>query len=268
MDFKTVCRNIKEVKIQGAENIALAGVKALKLKGANKDILLKLRPTEPLLKNALKTTELFGEKFVLSHFDNSRKKIAEIGFKIIKGRVFTHCHSTSVINVLKKAKQKGKKFEVYNTETRPLFQGRRTAIELSKLKIPSTMIIDAAAGEVLEGRGKMKKADVMIIGADAILSNGDIVNKIGSNMFAEIADKNKIPVYIVANSWKYSPNAVKIEERNNREVWKQHSNLLKIENPAFEVVSKKYITGIISELGIFSPEEFIRKVRDKYPWIN
>ena len=67
-----------------------------------------------------------------------------------------------VMAILKKAKEQGKKFEVYNTETRPKFQGRITATELAKLGIPVTHYIDSAA------RLAIKQTDMMLIGCDAI----------------------------------------------------------------------------------------------------
>jgi len=62
---------------------------------------------------------------------------------LVKNRdvIFTHCHSTNVVNSLIYAKKKGKKFQVYNTETRPLFQGRKTANELKKAGIKVTMLL-------------------------------------------------------------------------------------------------------------------------------
>lgn len=268
--FARICKDIKEVKIQGAENIAVAGVKAMKLKGASVKKLLSLRLTEPLLRNSLRAYGLFGEKFVLDHIESSRNEFISHGKKIINSSqiIFTHCHSSSVIRILKEAKKQGKKFDVINTETRPLYQGRKTAEELSNVGIKVTNIVDSAAGDALTKGGKIKKADLMIIGCDAILSDGSIINKIGSGMFAELAYMHKIPVYAVGNSWKFSSGNVKIEERNFKEIWKNASKRIKIKNPAFEKIDKRHITGIISELGILTPDEFVRAVKKKYPWIK
>src|SRR3989344_1385963 len=202
--FEKICRDIKEVRIQGAESIAIAGVKALSMRGASAKKLLSLRPTEPFLKNSLNAAKKLGNKYVLDFIEDSRKRYAEFGSRVVRKIVFTHCHSSSVMRALKRAKQKGKKFEVIFTETRPLYQGRITARNLSKMGIKSTMIPDSAGGDSLEKGGSIKKADVMMIGSDAILKNGDVINKVGSGMFAEIAYRNKIPVYVITNSWSFS----------------------------------------------------------------
>ena len=273
MNFKEVCRKIKNIEIQGAESIAVAGVKALKLKGANVKELLNLRPTEPMLRNSLKSAKKIGADETLEMIKKAREEYINYGVKLVKNNsiVFTHCHSSSVIGILIKAKKLGKRFEVINTETRPLFQGRKTAEELAKAGIKVTIVVDAAAGVALSRL--TKKKEIMMIGMDAVLTNDEnndvkgVVNKIGSGLLAEIAYDHKIPVYVVGNSWKTSFRKIKLELRNYKEIWKRVPKHIKIENPAFEIVDKKYITGIVSELGILNPKDFIRKVKKMYRWI-
>ena len=93
------------------------------------------------------------------------------------------------------------------------------------------------------------------------MKNGDIINKIGSAMIAQLAHDSKIPVYIIADSWKFSSKDVKIEERSYKEVWKNAPKNIKIKNLAFEKVPSKYIKAIISDLGILSPKKFVRKIK-------
>jgi len=250
--------DIKEVRIQGATNIAKAAVKAYTLapSAENKKKLLSLRPTEPTLSNALNFIDKIGAEEVILHFSKSQAKINKFVFKLIKNSsvVYTHCHSTNVLKALIYAKKNGKKFEVYNTETRPLLQGRTTAKELAKNGIKVTTFVDAALDDAIT------ECDLILLGADAILKNG-VINKIGSEAIAEIAFIRKKSLYIVADSWKFSPYNVKIEERDFHEVWKNASSKIKIRNPAFESVNKKYIKGIISEYGVLKFDDFIKKMR-------
>lgn len=256
--FSKILQDIKKVKIQGARNIAKAALYAYSLnpsKSAKKK-LINARPTEPMLVNTLNKFEKIGYKKTLAHFNFAQEKMNEFVLKIIKDNsvIFTHCHSTNVINALIYAKKKGRKFQVYNTETRPLFQGRLTASQLKKAGIKVTMFVDSAA------RTAIKNSDYLFLGADAILKSG-IINKIGSGMFAEIAFDNKIPVYIIADSWKFTNKKVPIENRSLNEIWNKAPKNIKINNPAFELVENKYISKIVSELGILSLNEFVRKVR-------
>ena len=262
--FEQIARDIRKIKIQGARNVAKNALYAYSLipTPASKKKLLSLRPTEPMLSNVLDRMEKQSYKEILKHFDLAQDKINKSVFKLIKNNdvIFTHCHSTNVTNALVYAKKKGKKFEVYNTETRPLFQGRKTARQLRKAGIKVTMFADSALGVALSKEQGTKKADKVFLGSDALLPKG-IINKIGSEVICQVAKNNKIPVYVVADSWKYSPKKMKLEQRNPKEIWSNAPKSIKIQNPAFEFVDKKYLEAIISELGYFRYEDFLGKVK-------
>ncbi len=299
MSFKETVDRIKNLKVQGAEDVAREAVKSLKdvvnkSKSRNisgiladlyhaKNILFLTRPTEPCMRNSLnyvmhdldyddpvelaKVVCLKVDE-VLERFDKNQRIIAQIGSKKIGNGtvVFTHCHSSTILEILKEAKKQGKKFEVHNTETRPLYQGRVTAREIAKLGIPVTHFIDAAA------RFALKKADLMLIGADAITTEGKVINKIGSELYAEIANRFDIPVYACTDSWKFDTETVfgyeeEIEKRKAKEIWKNPPKGVTINNFAFEKVSPGLITGIISELGIYKPHVFMQEVRVNNRWM-
>jgi ribose 1,5-bisphosphate isomerase len=262
--FNRICNDIKSLKIQGAKNVAKAGLLAYTLIPtlSSKKKILSLRPTEAMLINILNKQNPHKYNEFLKTLKENQDKINLHLFKLIKNNslIFTHCHSSSVTEALIYAKKKGKKFEVYNTETRPLYQGRKTAQELSKAKIKVTMFVDSAATIALTKKQKTKKANLVLLGADAISKNGTL-NKVGSGMFAQIAKINKIPLYIISDSLKYLSKETEIEQRNPKEIWNIKNNKnLKIKNPAFELIDKKFIKGVISEFGILSYEKFIKKM--------
>ncbi len=263
-----IARDIKSLKIQGAENVAKAGLKAYELKPTQKTIslLIKQRPTEPALTNALKYAQKKSVKEALQHFKNTKPIIYKLAAKKVRKVNFTHCHSSTVTKSFIEAK-KTKNFEVFNTETRPLFQGRKTSKELVKAKIKTTQITDSEILIALTPNKFMKKTNAIFLGADAILKDGSVINKVGSGMISELAKHLHIPVYIVTDSWKYSNKPVKIEERSYKEVWKKAPKNLKIKNLAFEKIPAENITAIISELGILKPKKFVKKVKKTYPWI-
>jgi translation initiation factor 2B subunit (eIF-2B alpha/beta/delta family) len=270
--FNQILKDIKNIKIQGAKNVAIAGLKALKIKNNSEAIkkILKTRPTEPLLKNSITFVKKDNKKIkqVLDHFKESQNKISELVNKKIKknSTIFTHCHSSTVVKSLIYSKKKN--FQVFNTETRPLFQGRKTTKELTKAKIKTIEIVDSAAAIALKKNKILRKTNIVLLGCDAILKDGSVINKVGSGMFAEIAYHHKIPVYIVTDAWKFTSRNIKIEERSFKEVWKRTCKKCKIKNPAFEKVEEKYITAIISELGILKPKKFVKKVKKVYSWIK
>lgn len=261
--FNKILQDIKNVKIQGARNIARQALYAYSLFPTNvtKHKLLSLRPTEPMLINVLHRIETQKEEEIYSHFDEAQNKINKEIFSLIQNGdlIYTHCHSTNVVQALIYSKKKGKKFEVYNTETRPLFQGRKTAQELKKAGIPVTMFVDSAFDTIISGHKKVNK---IFFGADALLKKG-IINKIGSRTIVKLAKYSRVPVYVIADSWKYSPKRIKIEERDFHEIWNKipKNSHIRIKNPAFEFVPRKYIHGIISDLGHLKYKIFLRKAR-------
>jgi ribose 1,5-bisphosphate isomerase len=272
--FAEICKKIKNMEIRGAEEVAKAAVRALMIKSGENSVkkLVSLRPTEPCLVNAVNFVKSDPKRLgpvALNHFTEADKKIAEYGAKTIEDGmiVFTHCHSTNVMGILKEAKRQGKKFELHNTETRPLLQGRITAKEMASIGIKVKHYVDSAA------RFALKKADLFFFGADAVTTEGKVINKIGTEMFAEIADKYDIPAYCCTDSWKYDPKTVfgfmePIESRGAKEVWDKPPKNVEIVNLAFERVDPKLITAIISELGVYSPDLFLDGVKTTYPFLR
>ncbi len=259
--FNKICRDIKSLKIQSATTLARKVFYAYKLMPTeeSRKILLSLRPTEPMLYNILNKYNDLTYSDLIKKLDLDQETINLEIFYLIKNTdiIFTHCHASSVINALIYAKKKGKHFEVFNTETRPRYQGRKTSKELRRAGIKTTMFIDSAALTAMIGN-KEKKVDLILLGADAITKEG-VINKIGSRVIAELAKLHKIPFYIVSNSLKFSEKQIKIENRDSSEVW--NNNNAKIINPAFEFIPKKEITGIITELGNLKFDQFLKKMK-------
>ncbi|MFX1312349.1 MAG: translation initiation factor eIF-2B [Promethearchaeota archaeon] len=252
-----------------------------------RDILIETRPTEPAMKNGLnfiikKLEEEkehcdanyisdFIEKYKDQYYNmlqNSKKKIAEIGARRIpaaskKYVVMTHCHSSLVAAILLEAKKQEKNFMVINTETQPILQGRKTAKKLLDAGIEVVHIVDSA----MRWAVRHFQVDLIIIGADSITSEGTIINKIGSRLLALVAHEEHVPFYVASPLLKYNPETNLgileiIEMRNPKEIWENPPKGIKILNPAFETVSRRYIDGLITEAGIFAsshvPNYFVK----------
>ncbi|MCW4002597.1 MAG: S-methyl-5-thioribose-1-phosphate isomerase [Candidatus Bathyarchaeota archaeon] len=301
-NVRETAERIKKLQVQGARNVAIAAVQAMQmlakqskaktktqflaeLKEAQK-ILAATRETEPLMRNAmhylivqaqnadtekvakLSQTVVSAASQFLADLATSRERIAEIGAKRIRDGtvVFTHCHSSTVTRLLAKAKAEGKNFKVICTETRPAFQGRITAREMVELGVETTFIVDSAA------RTFMDSADIVIVGADAITSEGNVVNKIGTSGLAVLAHEARVPFYVVSELLKFNPETLggeceRIEQRTPAEVWSDAPAKLIVRNPAFDVTRNRYIHGLICEEGIISPQIIVQVMREKYPWV-
>jgi ribose 1,5-bisphosphate isomerase len=118
----------------------------------------------------------------------------------------------------------------------------------------------------------MHNVDLVVVGADAITSEGNIVNKIGSSAIAVLAHEARKPFYAVSELLKFDPATLygeyeRIEERSRNEVWKEAPAELTVRNPAFDVTPRDLIHGIICEEGIVSPQSVAEVVHRVYPWV-
>jgi ribose 1,5-bisphosphate isomerase len=299
---QATAEKIRRLQVQGARNVAIAAVEALQtlaeqtraktkpqlvaeLKEAQA-IFNAARETEPLMRNglryvinqtqnsatdkieALKQTVAETASRFLNDLEVSREQTAEIGAKRITddSTVFTHCHSSTVTRLLAKAKAQGKNFKVICTETRPAYQGRITAKELVNLGIETTFIVDSAA------RTFMGDVDIVVVGADAITSEGNVVNKIGTGGLSVLAHEARKPFYVVSELLKFDPETLggqceKIEQRNPAEVWAEAPPKLIVKNPAFDVTPSRYIHGLVCEEGIIPSQTIVEVIRRRYPWV-
>lgn len=179
--------------------------------------------------------------------------------------ILTHCNTGALatggigtaLGVITTAHQAGKKMHVFVDETRPLLQGARlTMWELQKENIPATLITDNAAAWAI----KTKKVNMVIVGADRVVANGDTANKIGTYNLAILAKEHNIPFYVVIPTSTIdlsldSGEAIPIEERSGSEVaslagTRTAPEGVSVFSPAFDVTPNKYITSIITEKGI------------------
>lgn len=189
--------------------------------------------------------------------------------------VLTHCNAGGLatsgfgtaLAVFYTLKEQGKRFAVYATETRPLLQGARlTAWELSKSKIPCTLVCESAVASLMR-RGKIQG---VVVGADRIAANGDTANKIGTYSIALLARAHKIPFYIAAPSSTFDPsvptgNQIPIEFRKPEEVTEGFGKRtaprgIRVENPAFDVTPHGFISAFFTEKGVLRPP-FKRNLR-------
>ncbi|XP_076656524.1 methylthioribose-1-phosphate isomerase isoform X1 [Halictus rubicundus] len=188
-------------------------------------------------------------------------------------RILTHCNTGSLatagygtaLGVIRSLHKKNSLEHAYCSETRPYNQGARlTAYELVYEKIPATLICDDMVAALMKSRN----ISAVVVGADRVAANGDTANKIGTYQIAIVAKYHNVPFYVAAprTSIDFSiPNGdhIVIEERPEREM--THMNDQRISapgiqcwNPAFDVTPASLIKGIITEVGVFRPEDLTR----------
>lgn len=204
---------------------------------------------------------------ILQEDISQNRRMGENGARLIQSGdiILTHCNAGALatgghgtaLGVIRSAHAQGKKLQVIADETRPFLQGARlTAWELTRDKIPVTLICDNMAGTMM----KQGKVDKIIVGADRIARNGDAANKIGTYPLAVLAAYHQIPFYVAAPLSTIdlscrSGKEIPIEQRSSREVFEfagrrvapRSVNCL---NPAFDVTPARLITALITEKGV------------------
>lgn len=192
--------------------------------------------------------------------------------------ILTHCNAGALatagygtaLGVVRSAFREGRLARLFADETRPRLQGARlTAWECVQEGIPVTVITDSMAAHCM----KQGLIDVVVVGADRIAANGDTANKIGTYSLALVAKAHNIPFFVAAplSTVDFSlsdGSRIPIEERNPEEIYKIGNTILtasgvEFYNPAFDVTPAELITSIITEHGVFSPEELIKSQEKK-----
>jgi methylthioribose-1-phosphate isomerase len=177
-------------------------------------------------------------------------------------RIHTHCNTGALacvewgtaLGVVRALHERGLVARVLAGETRPLSQGARlTAWELDQLGIDYRVVVDSA-GPALIARGLV---DVVVVGADRIAANGDVVNKIGTYPLALAAARARIPFVVAApestiDDTTASGAEVAIEDRPDDEVLAfggvhvAPAGAAAL-NPAFDVTPADLVTAIVTE---------------------
>ena len=200
----------------------------------------------------------------------------EIGETKDRLNILTHCNAGALatvdwgtaLSVIYKAHEAGIPLHVWVDETRPRNQGALlTCWELSQQRIPNTLIVDNAGGHLMQ----TGKVDVCVVGSDRTTLDGDVCNKIGTYLKALAAHHNNIPFYaaLPVSTIDFSivdgMESILIEERDGKEVShisgvtaegnvesvRLAPNNTTVSNYGFDITPAKFVTGIITEKGVF-----------------
>ncbi len=198
------------------------------------------------------------------------KRMAAHGAELISDgdTILHHCNTGALaavdwgtaLGVIFTAHEQGKNIHVLVDETRPRLQGARlTAWELKERGIPFDLIADNAAGHFM----RTGQVNIVLVGSDRTAANGDVANKIGTYKLAVVAKENGIPFYPVVPTSTIdldleNGDLIPIEERSSEEVVSVFGKSIApagitARNPAFDVTPHRYVTGIVTEVGIIYP---------------
>lgn len=185
----------------------------------------------------------------------AQSKVARYAAQVIPAgaNVYTFTLSETMQRALRAAWEGGKAFDLLVTESRPNYDGLVTAAALASIGVPVSVSIDAAMGEMIP------KADLMLVGAEAIMADGSAICKVGTYPSALIAQTYGLPVFVVADTQKFNPTSLLGLPLPLDPL--PRTDVLPAGLPAqtgvvghlFDRTPPELIRGIITEKGILSP---------------
>ena len=192
---------------------------------------------------------------LLDELATAKERIARTYLKIAPedAAVVTTSFSDNVLAILQLLHEKGRVSRAVVLEARPLLEGRFLVVALQQAGIPTSLAPDAL------GPGLVRDATAVLVGADSVLRDGSVVNKIGSYGLALAAREHGKPFHVAcetlkfdarheAASWPGSP------AMNPRELWDSPPDKVEIVNRYFEVVPAGLVTAVVTERGAFPPD--------------
>jgi S-methyl-5-thioribose-1-phosphate isomerase len=209
---------IKRLAIRGAPALGVAGALGVVLAGGDPEPAGRLKAARPTAVNLAwgvdrvlsRPDALLAEALsVLEEDVRVNQALSRRGADWLLERVgaqvdvHTHCNAGALacvewgtaLGVVRALHERGALGHVYVDETRPLLQGSRlTTWELAQLGIAHTLVADSAGPSVIS-RGLV---NAVVVGADRIAANGDVVNKIGTYPLALAAQRAGIPFVVAA----------------------------------------------------------------------
>ncbi len=189
-----------------------------------------------------------------SELDTARDRVAKSFLKIApEGDAVTLSYSDNVLATLQTAAAAGRLRRAYVLESRPLLEGRFLVVALTEAGVPATLVPDAL------GPSLLSQAAYALVGADSLLRDGSVVNKIGTYALALAAADRRKPFYVAceslkfdmrydADTWPGSPGM------NPKEVWERPPEKIDIVNRHFEVTPARLVTMVATERGAYAPD--------------
>ncbi|MEM7252106.1 MAG: S-methyl-5-thioribose-1-phosphate isomerase [Pseudomonadota bacterium] len=198
----------------------------------------------------------------------ANRRMGELGTALIEGgpcTVMTHCNAGALatggigtaLGVVRAGFSAGRIAHVLAGETRPWLQGARlTAFELVEEGIPVSLVADGAASYAMAAQ------DVrwVIVGADRVVANGDVANKIGTYSLAVSARHHGVKFMVVAPTSTIDMTiaegaSIPIEERAGDELIKVGDRQVapsaaSVWNPVFDVTPATLVDALVTERGV------------------
>jgi translation initiation factor 2B subunit (eIF-2B alpha/beta/delta family) len=181
----------------------------------------------------------------LNHAVTADRVAAAVAAEHVGDRIATLSRSGTVRAVAAAAAPEA----VLVAESRPGGEGVGVAETLAE-STAVTLTTDAAFGHELDAWS----ADTLVVGADRVLPDGCVVNKVGTRSAALSAAAADVDCYAVCATDKIAPRAAwDREERDAQEVYAGAADIA-VSNPTFDITPASAVT-VVTERGVLETDE-------------
>lgn len=215
------------------------------------------------LKGKKLTEKLF--EYAFNYINGNYQRYSKIGRYIAEvipdnGTILTQCFPGTIVGtMLREVQDMNKDIKIFCAETRPYYQGSRlTASVACDMGFDVTVICDNMPGYTM----RTKNIDLFTSASDVITMDGHVVNKVGTYQIALAANAQGIPYYCTGTPDPAHPDmsTVVIEERDPELVMESLGTKITMDGvkgyyPAFDDTPPELVTGIVTDKGIYKPED-------------
>jgi translation initiation factor eIF-2B subunit delta len=268
-EITAAVKRIREDRESGARQLALEALRALAVaapEGGAADLreaalaLVMARPMMAAIENAMalawersETTgdPALGVQEAIERLEAAADAMTAAARGVVpRDTIITLTYSSTLVDALSRLRPR----RVIVSESRPLYEGLRTARGLAGHGIALTLITEAQMALFV------REAEAVVVGADSIQPDGSFINKVGTHLLALAARAEGVPVYVLADTLKVAapsqPQRFTVEEGKRQEV--ARARWLEVRNVYFELTPAKLVTAYVTEEGVLKPAEMKR----------
>lgn len=222
------------------------------LHNTQRQIVARVEDGAPDTVEAAKDLTEAAIEAIINDVETAKHEAAQHAVELLPdgATVLTHDYSSTVLEAIELAAREGHHIEVYVTEARPRFLGRKTARTLAEVdRVDSTLIVDSAAGHYLDA------CDRVVVGMDCIVED-TLYNRVGTFPIAATAAELAVPVSVFGASAKLIDSGFAFENdfRSPSEVMREPAEGFSIENPAYDATPTHLLENVVTDDGIHKPE--------------
>ncbi|RQG95962.1 translation initiation factor eIF-2B [Natrarchaeobius chitinivorans] len=245
-EFATVEEYVRSLEQNGAI-LRQANPSHASLQNAVRAVVQDVTAAEPGTVEEAQELTLERIDAVVSRIESAKERAAENAVSLLAddATLLTHDYSSTVIEALERATAAGNSFDVYVTEARPRYIGRKTARTLAEMDgVRPTLVTDSANGVVLED------CDRVVVGMDCIVGE-TLYNRVGTFPIAATAAQLDVPVTVLGSVTKIVDEGFVFENdfRSSVEVMPEPAEGFDVENPAYDATPTSLLESVITDEG-------------------